>query len=120
MTLHQLRLAVGDDDFFRILRRWAQPAGGRQRHDRRVHALAESISGQQLDELFETGCSPRGDPRSRRRRPPPLGDPLAGRARWEAVLRRGEAAAVRGQEAIPAVSRAARIAFVRRVCPTAR
>ena len=35
MTLHALRLTVGDDDFFRILRRWAQPAGGRQRHDRR-------------------------------------------------------------------------------------
>ena len=28
MTLHQLRLAVGDDDFFRILRGWATDNAG--------------------------------------------------------------------------------------------
>ena len=52
MTLHELRLAVGDDDFFRILRRWtASQAGGNVNTDEFI-ALAERISGQQLDELF--------------------------------------------------------------------
>jgi aminopeptidase N len=54
MTLHQLRLTVGDDDFFRILRRWASSqAGGNVTTDEFIR-LAERISGQQLDDLFET------------------------------------------------------------------
>jgi hypothetical protein len=54
MTLHQLRLAVGDEDFFQILRRWASSqAGGNVTTDEFI-ALAERISGQQLDDLFET------------------------------------------------------------------
>ena len=54
MTLHQLRLQVGDDDFFTILRRWSRSqAGGNVTTDEFI-ALAERISGQELDELFQT------------------------------------------------------------------
>ncbi|HEY9375922.1 MAG TPA: M1 family aminopeptidase [Jiangellaceae bacterium] len=53
MTLHALRLQVGDDAFFEILRTWvAKQAGGHVTTDEFI-ALAESISGQQLDELFQ-------------------------------------------------------------------
>lgn len=62
MTLHQLRLAVGDDDFFTILRRWAQKnEGGNVTTDEFI-ALAERISGQQLDDLFETWLFTPGKP----------------------------------------------------------
>ncbi len=54
MTLQQLRLTVGDNDFFKILRRWASSqAGGNVTTDEFI-ALAERISHQQLDELFQT------------------------------------------------------------------
>ncbi|HEU4449230.1 MAG TPA: M1 family metallopeptidase [Gaiellaceae bacterium] len=54
MTLHQLRLAVGDEDFFRILRRWATKyEGGNVTTDQFI-ALAEKVSGEELDELFQT------------------------------------------------------------------
>ena len=64
MTLHALRLRVGDDDFFRILRRWvARSAGGNVTTDEFI-ALAERVSGQHLDELFDdwlfTGEKPAG------------------------------------------------------------
>ncbi len=53
MTLHALRLEVGDQDFFRILKRWiASQAGGHVTTDEFI-ALAERVSGQQLDELFD-------------------------------------------------------------------
>ena len=54
MTLQELRLAVGDDDFFTILQQWASSkAGGNVTTDEFI-ALAENISGQQLDDLFQT------------------------------------------------------------------
>ncbi|MEY2401724.1 MAG: hypothetical protein QOJ08_1835, partial [Ilumatobacteraceae bacterium] len=53
MTLHQLRLRVGDDDFFEIMRGWASTqAGGNVTTDEFI-ALAERISGQDLDDLFD-------------------------------------------------------------------
>jgi len=53
MTLHRLRLAVGDDAFFQILRTWTtQNAGSNVSTDDFI-ALAESISGRQLDGLFD-------------------------------------------------------------------
>jgi Peptidase family M1 domain/Peptidase M1 N-terminal domain/Immune inhibitor A-like, MAM domain len=62
MTLHQLRLAVGDDDFFKILKQWAKKnAGGNVTTDEFI-ALAEKISGQQLDDLFETWLFTPGKP----------------------------------------------------------
>ena len=54
MTLHVLRMQVGDRDFFRILQQWARKqAGGNVTTDEFI-ALAEHVSHQQLDELFDT------------------------------------------------------------------
>jgi Peptidase family M1 domain/Immune inhibitor A peptidase M6/Peptidase M1 N-terminal domain len=53
MTLHVLRLNIGDEPFFRLLREWSQTnAGGNVTTDQFI-ALAESISGEELDDLFE-------------------------------------------------------------------
>ena len=53
MTLHALRQEVGDDAFFRILRRWTiSQAGGNVTTDEFI-ALAERISRQSLDKLFD-------------------------------------------------------------------
>jgi aminopeptidase N len=54
MTLHALRREVGDADFFRILRAWAAKKGGGNGTTPEFIALAERISGQQLDKLFDT------------------------------------------------------------------
>lgn len=54
MTLHQLRLAVGDADFFTILRTWAKTQRGGNVTTDQFIALAEKVSGQQLDALFQT------------------------------------------------------------------
>ncbi|MGW1345467.1 M1 family aminopeptidase [Kribbella sp. NPDC002412] len=54
MTLHQLRLAVGDADFFTILRTWAKTQRNGNVVTDQFIALAERISGQQLDSLFQT------------------------------------------------------------------
>ena len=54
MTLHQLRLAVGDDTFFTILREWARRRAGGNVSIRQFIRLAEQLSGQQLDDLFTT------------------------------------------------------------------
>jgi hypothetical protein len=62
MTLQQLRLAVGDDDFFRILRKWAQSRAGDNVTTGEFIRLAERISGQDLDALFETWLFTPGRP----------------------------------------------------------
>jgi hypothetical protein len=54
MTLHQLRLAVGDDAFFTILRDWASSRSGKTGTTVQFERLAERVSGQQLDALFQT------------------------------------------------------------------
>ncbi len=54
MTLHQLRLAVGDQDFFTILKTWASSNRGGNVTTPQFIALSEQISGQQLDSLFQT------------------------------------------------------------------
>jgi aminopeptidase N len=53
MTLHQLRLAVGDDDFFTILRTWAADHRYANGSTEEFTALAEKISGKDLDALFQ-------------------------------------------------------------------
>jgi hypothetical protein len=54
MTLHVLRMQVGDRDFLRILQRWArEQAGGTVTTDEFI-TLAEHVSHPQLDELFDT------------------------------------------------------------------
>ena len=54
MTLQALRNQVGDRDFFRILRAWAQRKAGGDGTTGQFIALAERVSGEQLDQLFET------------------------------------------------------------------
>ncbi|CAN7233503.1 M1 family aminopeptidase [Knoellia sp. LjRoot47] len=66
MTLHALRLEVGDAAFFRLLTRWtSSQAGGNVRTDEFV-SLAERVTGRQLDDLFTTwvftGAKPAGLP----------------------------------------------------------
>ena len=56
MTLHQLRLAVGDDDFFRILRRWAQ----RSRRAATSPPTSSSPSPSRSPASSSTTCSRRG------------------------------------------------------------
>jgi hypothetical protein len=53
MTLQQLRVTVGDDDFFRILRKWARARAGENVTTDDFVELAERISGQDLGPLFE-------------------------------------------------------------------
>ena len=92
MTLHQLRLAVGDDDFFQILRRWAQSRRGDNVTTDEFVQLAENVSGQQLDDLFETWLFTPGRPDVATATATTAARGSADRsARWEAVLRRAEA-----------------------------
>jgi hypothetical protein len=62
MTLQALRVAVGDADFFRILKVWTAWRAGRTTTTEKFIALAERISGEQLDELFETWLFTPGRP----------------------------------------------------------
>jgi hypothetical protein len=54
MTLHQLRLLVGDEAFFDILQTWHSDHAGGNGTTAQFIALAESISGLQLDDFFQT------------------------------------------------------------------
>src|SRR5439155_9641344 len=49
MTLQRLRVAVGDDDFFQILQRWAGEHSGGNVTTGEFETLAEEVSGQDLD-----------------------------------------------------------------------
>ena len=62
MTLQVLRNTVGDDDFFRILKVWTQTRAGDNVTTREFIRLAEQISGEQLDDLFETWLFTAGKP----------------------------------------------------------
>ena len=52
MTLQALRNEVGDRAFFRVLRTWARTGDGNGTTAEFI-ALAEQVSGQQLDGLFD-------------------------------------------------------------------
>jgi aminopeptidase N len=62
LTLHALRLEVGDKDFFKILKRWSTANRGRNVNTAQFIRLAERISGEDLDALFDawlyTGTKP--------------------------------------------------------------
>ncbi len=64
MTLQALRVKIGDDAFFRLLRDWyaAHKYGNATTAD--FVALAEQISGQQLDAFFNTWLYTPGKPTS--------------------------------------------------------
>ena len=54
MTLHALRGTIGDEVFFDLLRTWhAQHANGNATTDEFI-SLAEQLSGQDLDQFFDT------------------------------------------------------------------
>ena len=90
MTLHQLRLTVGDDDFFQILRRWAQSRRGDNVTTAEFVQLAETISGQELDDLFETWLFTPGRPELATATATAAAGPADRTARLEAVLRRAQ------------------------------
>jgi aminopeptidase N len=52
MTLHALRVTVGDDAFFRTLKTWAQEKQNGNATTPEFIALAERIAGKELDQLF--------------------------------------------------------------------
>jgi aminopeptidase N len=64
MTLQALREKVGGDDFFEILRRWyaANKYGNASTED--FIALAETVSGEQLDGFFQAWLFDEGRPES--------------------------------------------------------
>ncbi|MEV5173965.1 M1 family metallopeptidase [Streptomyces flaveolus] len=62
MALHELRRAVGDRDFFRILRAWATGHRGGHGTTAQFAELAEKTSGKRLDGLFHTWLYTRGKP----------------------------------------------------------
>jgi aminopeptidase N len=53
MTLHALRVRIGDEPFFRLLKQWVSENAGGTVTTKRFIALAERVSGQQLDGLFD-------------------------------------------------------------------
>ncbi|MEU7413867.1 M1 family metallopeptidase [Streptomyces sp. NPDC042638] len=64
MALHELRRAVGDRDFFRILRAWATVHRGGHGTTAQFVRLAEEKSGKQLQGLFHTWLYAAGKPNS--------------------------------------------------------
>ncbi|MFF1544956.1 M1 family metallopeptidase [Streptomyces sp. NPDC058291] len=62
MALHALRTAVGDRDFFRILRAWARLHRYGHGTTAQFERLAERQSGKKLDRLFMTWLYTRGKP----------------------------------------------------------
>ena len=90
MTLHQLRLAVGDDDFFQILRRWAQSRRGDIVTTAEFVQLAEAISHQQLDDLFQTWLFTPGRPEVATATATAAAGSAETTARLKAVLRRAD------------------------------
>ncbi|WP_216210690.1 M1 family metallopeptidase [Amycolatopsis aidingensis] len=62
MAVHALRTAVGDEDFFTILRTWQQRFTGGDARTRDFIALAERISGKPLSDLFRTWLFTAGKP----------------------------------------------------------
>ena len=62
MAVHTLRQEIGDRDFFRILHAWTTRRAGGNGTIPQFIRLAEQISGEQLDDLFQawlfTGSKP--------------------------------------------------------------
>jgi aminopeptidase N len=52
MTLQALRITIGDDNFFTVLRRWAEENQKGVVDTKALIKLSEEVSGQQLDDLF--------------------------------------------------------------------
>jgi aminopeptidase N len=57
MVLHALRLEVGDDDFFEILRQWVARYTGSSATSDDFRSLAAEIVGRDLGEFFDAWLS---------------------------------------------------------------
>jgi aminopeptidase N len=53
LTLHALRSTIGDDAFFELLQTWVETYGGSSATTADFEALAEEVSGEDLNELFD-------------------------------------------------------------------
>ncbi|GAB3767609.1 aminopeptidase N [Nocardioides ginsengisegetis] len=53
MALQALRHRIGNDDYWRLLRQWVHSRAGGNGSTRQFEALAEQVSGQQLDGFFK-------------------------------------------------------------------
>lgn len=62
MTLHALRLTVGDDKFFQILKTWAAEKRNGNATTAEFVAHAEKISGAELSALFDAWLFGKGRP----------------------------------------------------------
>ena len=54
MTLHALRTEIGDDDFFDLVKEWIASQAGGNVTTAEFQALAERVSGEDLDAFFRT------------------------------------------------------------------
>jgi aminopeptidase N len=63
MTLHQLRLTVGDDKFFEIMRAWAETRRYNNGSSTDFMVLSETVSGEPLAELFKAWLFTPGKPK---------------------------------------------------------
>ena len=63
MTLHALRREIGTRDFLDLARRWAADFAYDNVRTRDLERLAEEVSGEQLDELFDDWLRRDGKPR---------------------------------------------------------
>ncbi len=57
MVLHALRLELGDDDFFEILRQWVARYNGRSATSDDFRSLAAETAGRDLDPFFDDWLS---------------------------------------------------------------
>ncbi|MFI1354734.1 M1 family metallopeptidase [Streptomyces sp. NPDC020898] len=62
MALHKLRTTTGDRAFFQILRTWAAQHRNGHGTTAQFTALAERVSGKDLDQLFRTWIGTKGKP----------------------------------------------------------
>jgi aminopeptidase N len=62
MTLQMLRERIGDTAFFKLLPAWTKAHRYGNANSADFIALAEKISGQQLDDLFQTWLYTTGKP----------------------------------------------------------
>ncbi|WP_283135470.1 M1 family metallopeptidase [Rhizohabitans arisaemae] len=62
MTLHALRQTIGDERFFTLLKRWAAEFRHRTASTADLLALAEKVSGKELDALFTAWLYTSGKP----------------------------------------------------------
>jgi len=53
LTLHALRVLIGDDAFRQVLRQWVERYGGRSASTQDFIALAEEVSSRDLASFFD-------------------------------------------------------------------